>query len=97
MYSISDFCCREKYGNWTEEDLKSAINVVESGLGLNAASREFGVPKATLKRHTENKNGHANRVTTFMRRPTVLSSKLENELVDHVLSWEAVFVLFFFF
>jgi len=49
-----------KYGRWEEETMERALSSVRNGdMGLNAASRAYSVPKATLKRHLEGKNYYA--------------------------------------
>lgn len=47
---------RGNYAKWTQEQLDLAVQaVLEETLGLNAASRQYEVPKATIKRHAEEK------------------------------------------
>lgn len=69
IYKISKFTCsfqmatRGKYGTWSEDDLQVAITALRNGdHGLNACSRIYGIPKATLKRHADGKNSYHNGV-----------------------------------
>ncbi|KAI4454130.1 homeobox-like domain superfamily [Holotrichia oblita] len=54
---LDEMSKRGNYGKWTQEQLELAIQAVsEKRLGLNAASRQYEVPKATIKRHAHEKN-----------------------------------------
>jgi hypothetical protein len=46
-----------KYGRWEPQVMERALAAVRNGdIGLNAAAREYCVPKATLERHSDGKN-----------------------------------------
>jgi hypothetical protein len=46
-----------KYGRWKLQDMERDLAAVRNGdIGLNAATREYCVPKATLKRLLDGKN-----------------------------------------
>ncbi len=54
---------QRKYGNWIEDDLQRTISAYKNGdHGLNACARMYGVSKATLKRHADEKNSYHNGV-----------------------------------
>lgn len=65
-----------------------ALEAVRGGMGLNASATEYGVPKATLKRHFDCSNKFANGSSTFFGRPTVFSPKMEEELVKYLLDMD---------
>ncbi|KAJ8962203.1 hypothetical protein NQ318_018172 [Aromia moschata] len=80
---------RGKYGTWSKENLGHALAAFLSGdYGLNKCCHEFGIPKATLKRHIENKNKRVNDEVKIMERSTVFSQEIESELVQHILTFE---------
>jgi transposase-like protein len=46
-----------RYRRWNPEDMERALETVGNGdVGLNKASREHSVLKATLNRHLDGKN-----------------------------------------
>jgi hypothetical protein len=49
-----------KYGNWHTQHMERSLYAFRNGdVGLNAAARTYGVPKATLKRRIDGKNKNA--------------------------------------
>ena len=84
---------RGKYGNWTQEELERAIVSYRNGeAGLYATSHKYYIPKATLKRHLDNKNKIANWSTKRFRRPCTLPQEFEELLVRHILDLENMMV-----
>jgi len=83
-------CCRSKYGLWSEDDMQRALAALDDGMGLNAASRAFQIPKATLKRHKDDVNivakGSKKHLGTIITLPEVL----EQQLADHILKLESM-------
>ena len=71
---------RGAYGN---ERLRSALNAVQSGMPLSKASREFGVPRRTIRRHKENKVSKPG-TSLLGRQKVVLPEAVESELVRHI-------------
>ncbi|CAH1961310.1 unnamed protein product [Acanthoscelides obtectus] len=67
--------------DWTEEQLKDAINAVQNGMSLNQASKEFGVPWSTLKRRIAN--------GCFTKKalggPPVLTQECEKKMVKRII------------
>ena len=59
-------------------------------MGLNQCAKQYGVPKATLKRHLEGKNKTANGHKK-LGRSTMLTSDLEQQLHDLILDLEGMF------
>ena len=58
-----------RYGSWSAEDMGRALSALRNGdMGLNASSKAYGVPKATLKRHLLNQNVHANDEVRFKKK-----------------------------
>ena len=59
-----------------------ALSAVRNGdMGLNASARMFNVPKATLKRHLDDKNKFANDDKKHLGRSTILPPEIENAKV----------------
>ena len=54
------------------------------GIGLNAASRAFGIPKPTIRRHRPGLNKYASEDVKCMGGPLSLPAAVEDELVKHV-------------
>lgn len=80
---------RGNYGQWSQANLEEALNAYRNnGVGLNECQRRYHVPKATLKRHLENKNKIANDKTKALGRPTDFSQEIENLLVKHIVKFE---------
>ena len=60
-------------------------------MGLNASAKAYGVPKATLKRHLDGSNKHANGEIKKLGRQQVLPLHVEEELVKHLVAMENMF------
>ena len=71
---------RGDYGN---KRLRSALNAVQSGKPLSRASKEFGVPRRTIRRHKENKVLKPG-TSLLSRQKVVLPEAVESELVQHI-------------
>jgi hypothetical protein len=83
---------RGPYGKWTKDDMHRALAAFRNGdMGMNAASKIYGVPKATLKRHHDGTNAFANYEIKQMGRPPVLPEALENELVAYIVDLDSMF------
>ena len=59
-------------------------------MGLNQCAKQYGVPKATLKRHLDGKNKTTNGHKKLGRR-TILTSDLEEQLHDLIIDLEGRF------
>lgn len=82
---------RGLYGQWSEQDLQLAVAAYKNGdYGLNKSAQIYNVPKATLKRHADGKNGHVNLAKSFGR-PAVFNANMEQQLVNHLLHLESLF------
>ena len=87
------FDCRGKYGAWTVTDMEDAMDCLKNGdAGLNEIARLHNVPKATPKRHVDNKNKYANGNKKYSGRPTSLPAELESVLVQHCLELESMMI-----
>ncbi|XP_042218820.1 uncharacterized protein LOC121864010 [Homarus americanus] len=77
-------------GGWNTEAMQNAISAVkEKKMGVKAASKEFNVPKTTLRRRVKEKNKIATGSTKMLGPlTTVFSNEQEEELVAHILSME---------
>jgi len=81
-----------KCDEWTAEDMERALSAMERGdMGLNAAAKSYGVPKATLSRHQKSTNLFANGSVKFHGQSCVLSQSMEEELVMHCLQLESMY------
>lgn len=70
----------------------SALSAVQNGdMGLRAASRSYGVPVTTLKRHLDEANMYAVETSMYRGRPQTLPPEPENKLVEHILESERMF------
>lgn len=68
-------------GSWTQESLFAAVEAVRSGrMGVNAASRNFGVPAPTLRRRI--KNNDVSKKT--LGPPSLLGTENENKLKAYI-------------
>lgn len=83
---------KPKYCQWSESDMERAVDALRRGdMGLNAAARLYGVPKATLSRHEKEQNKIANNEKLFHGGIAVLGEELEAEMVEHCLALEGRF------
>jgi len=64
---------------------KAIMSFRNGDAGLNAISRTYGLPKATLKRRLEVKNKYANGPKKCIGRPCTLPAQLEDMLVEYLL------------
>ena len=60
--------------------------------GLKTTSHKYNIPKATLKRHVDNKNKIENGSTKRFGRPCTLPQELEELLVRHILDLENMMI-----
>lgn len=80
------------YANWNENAMQQAITAIkEKKMGFLKASKEFQVPKTTLRRHVLNQNKVAKDGKIHLGRTTDLPEILENQLVKHIFQMEARF------
>lgn len=82
---------KRKYGQLSEENLQHAIAAYKNGdYGLNECNRVYGIPKATLKRHTDQKNYYVNE-RKYLGKLPVFSEEMETLLSDNILTFEESF------
>ena len=87
------FDCRGTYGAWTVTDMEDAMDCLKNGdAGLNEIARLHNVPKATPKKHVDNKNKYANGNKKYSGRPTSLPAELESVFVQHCLELEFMMI-----
>ena len=63
---------------------------IDDGMGLNAASRAFGISKQTIRRHRLGLNKYASDDVKCMGGPLFLPASVEDELVKHVKDLDAM-------
>ena len=69
---------------WSSQTMKCCLVAMVDGMGLNTASRAFGLPKPTLRRHRLGMNKYASDDVKYMCGPLSLPAAVEDELVKHV-------------
>jgi transposase-like protein len=80
----------DERGRWKQEDLERAINFVKGkAVGINAASRAFGIPSRTLRRRILQDNDNRS-----LHPAACLGSDAEIKMVSHIQQMQAaVFAL----
>lgn len=68
-------------GNYTEENLRLAIEAVRNGSSVNGASKNYGIPRKTLERKIKNNIFTIGR----MGPDSMLGEANENKLVQHII------------
>ncbi|KAL8585211.1 hypothetical protein ACOMHN_013226 [Nucella lapillus] len=76
---------------WTSDDMQKCLAAIEGGMGVNAASRQFGVPKPTIRRHRLGLNKYATGDKKLRSGPCVLPKDVEDELVRHIKELDELF------
>ncbi|KAL8608290.1 hypothetical protein ACOMHN_042157 [Nucella lapillus] len=76
---------------WTSDDMQKCLAAIEGGMGVNAASRQFGVPKPTIRRHRLGLNKYATGDKKLRGGPCVLPKDVEDELVRHIKELDELF------
>ena len=80
------------YGKWKENAMQLAIKAVgENKMRFLKASKEFNVPKTTIRRHFHDQNKIAKNGRKHTCRIPNLLQVLEKQLADHALQMEARF------
>lgn len=75
---------RTKRQEWSEESLRHAMeNIFSKTMGVNQASREFGIPSRTLRRYVASR-----KLKTPLGRSCVLGIEHEEKLVQHIKAIE---------
>lgn len=81
-----------KYGQWSEADMKTAIQKYKTGkYGLNKLCKLYNIPKPTFKRHLLGSNRKAKDGTKSLGRLTVFSAEIEKQLEVQILKMEECF------
>ena len=52
--------------SWSKDSMKKALNALENGTSLGAASKEFQILKTTLRRRFKDQNKHAKNHTKIL-------------------------------
>ncbi|XP_018567995.1 tigger transposable element-derived protein 6-like [Anoplophora glabripennis] len=69
-------------GVWSEADLRNAVHDIGEGTGVNAAAKQFGIPKTTLKRRLKRKSFT---VENRLGPSSSLGSEAETKLARHII------------
>ena len=70
--------------------MRRCLMAIDDGMGLNAASRAFGISKPTIRRHRLGLNKYASDDVKCMGGPLFLPASVEDELVKHVKDLDAM-------
>lgn len=75
--------------------MAKAIDAVRTKkMGWKKASKQFNLPKSTLRRLSQMKYGTPEEAARVVRgRPTILGKDIEKELVQYCLAMEASFLV----
>lgn len=71
--------------------MSRCLSAIDAGMGVNAASRTFGIPKPSIRRHRLGLNKYAVGSVKFRGGPCVLPDDVENELVEHIKKLDEAF------
>jgi len=69
---------------WTPDDKRKYLAPTGGGPGVNAASRQFGKPKPTTRRHRLGLNKYATDDKKLLGGPLMLPNEVEEEFVRHI-------------
>ena len=74
---------------WSVENMRLAIESVRNGrMGYLAASKQFNVPRSTLRDRVKGKNKHVTEAEKGFGRQSAFPEELETELCSHILKLE---------
>ena len=71
--------------------MRNCLAAIDGGMGFNAASRQFGIPKPIIRRHCLGLNKYATDDKKLRGGPCVLPEAVEEELVRHVKELDDLF------
>jgi hypothetical protein len=74
-------------GSYGEQALSDALQALTAGTSLKKASKDYGIPRKTLRRHRDKKVSNPGKVFLGGKQPT-LSPVFELELVKHIQRME---------
>lgn len=75
---------RRIYGQWTEQNLKAAINAIKSKkMSENKAAKHYGIPKPTIRRHIQSGS-----TVKRLGRNTILNKEEENDFVNDLIAFK---------
>lgn len=77
-------------GSYGATNLADALQAINNGLSINRASKDFGVPQRTLRRHRDKEVAHPG-VQSFGRCKSFLPSDIELNLKEHVINMQRRF------
>ena len=81
---------RSERGKYGQDNLKAALKAVAEGTPLLRASKEFGIPARTLRRHRDKKVAEPGSINSGRYR-CALSLEVEANLRDHVIEMQRRF------
>lgn len=71
---------KKKRALWTSEQLLLAMNAVNGGMSVNKASKEFNIPRRTLRNHIRTGTS-----TRKLGRDTTLTALQESEICERIM------------
>ena len=69
------------YGHYSQDSLHKALNAIKRGASYGAASKDFGVPKSTLKDHAKGRSTLGKKAGCT----TSIPIEIENKIVEKVM------------
>lgn len=72
---------------WTEDTLKKAIEAVNNGNSVKKVSKDFNIPRSTLRDRLKSQNG----AKPSLGRKPIFSEEQEQQLSDHVVTLAKIF------
>lgn len=75
-------------GQWSLDNAKLAVTAVKAGLSLKKASKDYGIPRTTLRRKLKLEIA-GDEITKVLGGPSVLTHAQEVQLVQVILDYEA--------
>lgn len=73
--------------NWTEDDLKRAIEAVKNGVSKKKAPKDFSIPRSTLRDRLKSNESFE----PLLGRKPVFNLDQEKQIADHIVSLAKMF------
>ena len=71
--------------------MRRCLACIEEGMAFNRASKEFGIPKPTIRRHRHGLNKYCKGDVKLRGGSCALPKEVEDELVRHIKSLDDLF------
>ncbi|ESO96795.1 hypothetical protein LOTGIDRAFT_115278, partial [Lottia gigantea] len=84
---VRNYKRKSNRGHYGNEKMATALKALSEGMSLHRASKDFGIPPRTLRRHRDKKVSQPGKVM-MGRHKKVFSDDLEKKLRDHIIDME---------